>query len=147
MPFDNFGQYVLPVPAFPAIPGETILAESRNEIDSDIANALNEVMPRDGSAPVTGDLNMANYGIKNVGYVSGGEFGLTLQGNVYGTTLPLGTGDTRLATTEFVKNTAMAAAIPVAPEDAGKFLTNNGSTSSWSSAVVPDYLLQAQGIY
>lgn len=56
MAFDGNGNYNLPVPEFPAVAGEYILASDFNTIMQDIATALSKVLVEDGQQPLTANL-------------------------------------------------------------------------------------------
>lgn len=56
---DTSGVYSLP-PSYKATSGQTIRTEQHNPPLEDIAQALTNRLPRDGSAPMTGDLAMNN---------------------------------------------------------------------------------------
>ena len=56
---DNNGIFTL-VPSYFATPGTTIRTEQHNPVLEDIANALTNRLPRDGSAPMLGNLPMNN---------------------------------------------------------------------------------------
>ena len=56
---DTSGVYSLP-PSYKATSGQTIRTEQHNPPLEDIAQALTDSLPRDGSAPMTGDLAMNN---------------------------------------------------------------------------------------
>jgi hypothetical protein len=77
MPFDGNGNYSLPSPAYPAIPGATITASNRNTVDEDIANAFGNVLCRDGQASATGNLPMGNN--KLTGLAAGASAGDSLR--------------------------------------------------------------------
>lgn len=59
MPRDSNGVYTLP-PGYQAINGEIILPSQHNPPLEDIAQALTNSLPRNGSAPMTGELKMGN---------------------------------------------------------------------------------------
>lgn len=61
MPFDGNGNYTLPSPAYPAVPGSTITAAHRNSLDEDIRTALSNLVTRDGQSPPTANLPMASF--------------------------------------------------------------------------------------
>lgn len=60
------GTYSLP-PSYRAISGQTIRTEQHNPPLEDIAVALTQSVPRDGSAPMTGNLPMNGLRITNLG--------------------------------------------------------------------------------
>lgn len=66
MPRDASGNFSLP-PVYLATPGTTIRAEQHNTPFQDVAQALTESMPRNGSAPMTGNLSMGGRRITSVG--------------------------------------------------------------------------------
>lgn len=57
MPYDGNGNYTLP-PAYKATPGTEIVTTQHNMPLEDIQAALNAVLLRNGSAPITGNWNM-----------------------------------------------------------------------------------------
>lgn len=57
MPYDGNGNYTLP-PAYKATPGTEIITTQHNMPLEDIQAALNAVLLRNGSAPITGNWNM-----------------------------------------------------------------------------------------
>lgn len=66
MPRDAQGQYSLPS-IYLAVTGQTVLAEQHNVPLQDIAQALTNSLPRNGSAPMGANLPMANYRITQLG--------------------------------------------------------------------------------
>lgn len=68
MPFDGSGNYALPAaPNYPAVSNTPIMAAYYNAVVSDLATALSATFPRNGTAAMTGNLNLNNYGLQNVG--------------------------------------------------------------------------------
>lgn len=68
MPFDGSGNYVLPgAPNFPAVSNTPIVAAYYNAVLNDLASALSTTFLRNGSAAITGNLNLNSYGLQNVG--------------------------------------------------------------------------------
>lgn len=71
MPFDGSGNYVLPgAPNFPAVSNTPIVAAYYNAVLSDLSSALSATFLRNGSAAMTGNLNLNSYGLQNVGSVA-----------------------------------------------------------------------------
>lgn len=66
MPFDGNGTYTLPSPAYPAVTGAVISSSYRNTLDADLANALSNVMCRDGQSSATGNLPMAGFTLTSI---------------------------------------------------------------------------------
>lgn len=66
MPRDASGNHSLP-PVYLATPGTTIRAEQHNIPFQDVSQALTESLPRNGSAPMTGNLPMGGRRITGVG--------------------------------------------------------------------------------
>lgn len=66
------GIYSLP-PGYLAVAGETILPSNHNPPLEDIAQALTDSLPRDGSAGMTGDLPMGNNQITGLGAATAGS--------------------------------------------------------------------------
>lgn len=129
MSFDGTGQYNLPAPEYPAIPNEVIYAETFNTIMQDIADALSAVLVADGQTVMSGDLDLGG------NFLINGE----IDSQVTGFTQAPATNDTTLATTAFVQAIAFLAALPgISASTKGKFVTNNGSTASWS-VVLPSF--------
>jgi microcystin-dependent protein len=60
MPRDSNGLYTLPTPENPVIPDTLIEADWANITMNDVADALTGSLPRDGSAPMTGQLDLLN---------------------------------------------------------------------------------------
>lgn len=149
MAYDGNGSYSLPTPAYPAIPNEIILAEDRNEIDADMAAALSQVILKTGEGQMLAYLNFGTYGGYNITKFTASADGAELVGVWRGKTLPIGTADTQLATTAFVAAQAMAAALPGQAGHAGDYLTTDGTNATWTDPgdIVPDYLIQAQGVF
>lgn len=69
MPRDSGGNYALPS-SYLAITGETITALQHNSPLEDIAEALTNSLPRNGSGAMTGDLPLGGNDIKNVGDIA-----------------------------------------------------------------------------
>lgn len=65
MPRDGGGVYSLPG-GYQAVTGQTIQASQHNPPLEDIASALTNSLPRNGAAPMTDDLDMADNAIQNV---------------------------------------------------------------------------------
>lgn len=78
MPRNGSGQYSLP-PVYLATPGTTIRAEQHNTPLEDIAQSLTNSLPRDGTAPMTGNLPMAGRKIINLGAPTGASDAVRLQ--------------------------------------------------------------------
>lgn len=174
MSYNGAGLYVLPTPAYPAVPGEVIEAEDRNEIDEDIAGALSIAWPRDGQAAAIADMSMGDHKLTNLKAGTSSQdavnvlqvftdptfTGTTVAGvKVIGTaftvstllidmaaagavTLPaLTTGvtaapgdvSTKLATTAFVDQKAFSTALPGQAGNAGKVVTTDGTSASWTA--------------
>ncbi len=66
MPLDGNGAYTPPTPAYPAIPGQVIVADDFNEIILDIAAALSAAIFRDGQADFTADQSLGGWKITNL---------------------------------------------------------------------------------
>jgi hypothetical protein len=125
MSYDGNGNYELPTPEYPAIPGDTINAEDFNEIMADLQSALSGAVCKDGQSTMTGNLKMGTYSISNVGGMTAKAAGasftgdytysvgtVTFSGTAKGVTMATGTNTTDLATCAFVNATAMSAALP-----------------------------------
>lgn len=67
------GTYYLPSPPMPLVPGTLAAAEDMNTIFSDIATALTNSVPTDGSAAITGNLNLNGYSITGATNISAGN--------------------------------------------------------------------------
>lgn len=146
MSYDGNGNYSLPGPAYPAIPGNVILAEEFNEIVADIAAALSLALTRDGQATVTGTIDFGNQGMINLATIAAASvIGLTMTGAIHVPTQPNGTNNDLVASCAFVTQTAMQAALPALAGQAGLFLTNDGVDAYWAQPIF-DFLLQDQGI-
>lgn len=65
MPRDSSGVYTLP-PGYLAVTGQTIEASQHNPPLEDIAAALTGSLPRNGSAPMVGPLNMGGFAVQNL---------------------------------------------------------------------------------
>lgn len=135
MPYNGNGVYALPAPDYPAVPGTTITAESRNVIDADIAEALSLALTRDGQAQATNNIPMGGFGFQDLGSISAAVGGCTFTGNFFATTQVPGTANTTLATTAFVANQAFNTALPAQAGNAGKFVTTNGTTATWTDTI------------
>lgn len=61
MPYDSAGNYSLPT-VYKAIPATSIQTQQHNTPLEDIQAALNRVLLRDGSAPLTANINMNGFG-------------------------------------------------------------------------------------
>ena len=70
----------------------------------------------------------------------------TFTGTPAAPTAAPGTNTTQLATTAFVAATSFSAALPAQTGNAGKYLTTDGSTASWGTPLVPDYVIFTLGI-
>jgi len=66
MSYDGNGNYNLPSPQFPAVPGTIITSQAYNAILQDIAAALSLSLTRDGQAPMIGDLKMGGQRISGL---------------------------------------------------------------------------------
>src|SRR5215472_1959682 len=64
------GQYFLPSPPMPLVPGSLATAEDMNLILQDIAGGITESLAVDGSTPITGPLNLNGQNITGAGTVS-----------------------------------------------------------------------------
>lgn len=60
MPRDSAGNYTLP-PGYLAVTGQTVLASQHNPPLEDLASAMTASLPRDGRAPLLGNLPMNGY--------------------------------------------------------------------------------------
>lgn len=81
--------YSLPSPEYPAVSGATISSTTRNTIDSDIATALTNSVPRDGSGPMTANWAFGGYnltGVATLGAVTGTISGNATVGGTLGVT-------------------------------------------------------------
>ena len=69
MAFDGSGNFAPPsAPTFPAVAGTTISSSYFNTIIQELCNnGLSLVLPRDGQAAMTGDLDMGTNQLVNVG--------------------------------------------------------------------------------
>jgi hypothetical protein len=65
MPTDSNGVYSLP-PGYFVTAGQTIEPSQHNPPFEDVASALTARLPRNGSAPMTGNLNMGGNAVRNV---------------------------------------------------------------------------------
>lgn len=65
MPRDGSGNYSLPT-GYLAVTGETITANQHNPPLEDLASAMTDSLPRDGSAPMAGNLAMGTKKITNL---------------------------------------------------------------------------------
>jgi hypothetical protein len=67
MPFDGNGTFSLPSPAYPAVAGQTILSERRNELDSGFAAGLSNCLTRDGQSAPSAAIPMGGQRLTNLG--------------------------------------------------------------------------------
>ena len=67
MALDGVGNYTPPVPEFPAVSGEYILASDFNAIIIDIAAAISQAIFRDGQAVPTANMPWGNFKITGLG--------------------------------------------------------------------------------
>ena len=65
MPRSGSGIYTLP-PVYVAVPGTTVRSEQHNAPLEDLADAMTGSLPRNGAAPMTGNLNMNGRKIVNL---------------------------------------------------------------------------------
>lgn len=113
MPFNGAGQYVLPTPQYPAVPGTVILAEDYNQVLEDLAAALSSTLVRDGQAAATGTISLGSFKLTNVANgVNSGDavnFGQVFTNPTFTATTPAGlqvTGTTASFTVTSFKVTA-----------------------------------------
>lgn len=83
----------------PLVPGELAAAEDMNTVFSDIATALTNSVPTDGSAAITGNLNMNGYSITGATNITAGN--VTASGTV---TAPVFNATTGMYVTAFLSN-------------------------------------------
>lgn len=67
MPRNGSGVYTLPPGINPVVTQTLITSQWANTTMTDIANALTQSVSRDGQSPMTGNLNMANFQVTNLG--------------------------------------------------------------------------------
>lgn len=89
MAFDGSGNFAPPsAPTFPAVAGTTISSSYFNTIIQELCNnGLSLVLPRDGQAPMTGDLDMGTNQLVNVGDPASAQHAVTkayLEANALG---------------------------------------------------------------
>jgi hypothetical protein len=111
-----------------------------------IATGLSNCITRDGQSLPTANIPLGGYKITGLGNGSAPQDGVTyaqvftsptfssptLTGTPLAPTATVGTNTTQIATTEFVVAQAFSAALPSQTGNAGKFVTTNGTTASWS---------------
>jgi hypothetical protein len=126
MAFDGNGNYNLPAPYYPAIPGTTIAANDFNQIMADIQSALSICLTRDGQQLLQGTFNVNGQSLSNVGNLAAQTAGATVTGNftfnaggavtfagsLNAVTPANGTNDTTVPTCAWVNNVAMNTALP-----------------------------------
>lgn len=152
MPLDGNGTYTAPSPEFPAVANNTILAPDFNTIILDIAAALDTAFYRDGQAAMTASANWGGFDITNIDTIQGQTAGLAITEILSLTPLAAGcaiTGNwshagtetfvtqvvtddsTKVATTAFVQDVAMTAALPSQAGNSGKLVQTDGTTATW----------------
>jgi hypothetical protein len=67
MPFDGNGTYTPPSPDYPAVSGQIIYASRWNGVVEDIADALSNVITRDGQSPALANLPMNGFRLTGMG--------------------------------------------------------------------------------
>lgn len=67
MPFNGYGSYTPPTPAYPAVANTTILSASFNTIIGDMAAALSNCLTKDGQQSVTNNIPMAGFKLTGLG--------------------------------------------------------------------------------
>lgn len=131
-----------------------LVSSSRTDTDTDdIATGLSTCVTRDGQSAWTANLPAGGYKITGLANGASGQDSVTwtqvftsptfsnptLTGTPVAPTAASGTDTTQIATTEFVNDVAMSAALPTQTGNAGNVVTTNGSTASWQSLVsIPD---------
>lgn len=97
-----------------------------------IAGTGPDTFPAVGIAYSTGTAWGASYSTTGSGTTLALSANAALTGVPTAPTATAGTNTTQLATTAFVIGTAFSAALPIQTGNAGKFVTTDGSTASWS---------------
>jgi hypothetical protein len=113
-----------------------------------LKTVLKTQFPNFGTAAMTATVAELNY---MVGVTSGVQTQLNTKGAISGQvwtgthnftgstitvpTATVGDNSTKAASTAFVNTVAFSAAVPVVPSDAGKLLTNDGVSPSWSDTL------------
>lgn len=125
--------------------------------EQDIADALSTCITKDGQTTVTANIPMAGFKFTGLGNGASGQDSVTwtqvfvspsfasptFTGTVTGSgatafTVPTetaGDSSTKAASTAFVQGVAMTAALPNQAGNAGKIVTTDGSSASWTSPV------------
>lgn len=159
MPYDGNGNFLpIPAPVFPAVPGEVIYSDYFNQTLRNVHDGLSAALPRDGQAGMTGNLNMGGNNLANLiaGVTPGNavewqqwrdSFYAPAFGQPTAGTPPATADDTRIANTAWVRLILASATINVPPilGQSGQ-LTTDGTSIFWRSGV-PDYLLNAAGVF
>ena len=125
--------------------GIYVRADKMDVQEADFATALSNCLTRDGQSLPTVDIPMGGFKFTGLGNGVSTTDSVTyaqvfnspvFTGTPAAPTAAVGTNTTQLATTAFVVNTAMSAILPgISATTKGKFLTNDGTTSSWSPIV------------
>jgi len=158
MPYDGDGNFLpLPVPIYPAQPGEVIYAAYFNLNVDNLIEGLTAALPRSGEAAMTGPLRMAGNKISEVGEASADgevvEYG-QWQGSFYApsftqpttVTPPLTDNGLRIPNTSWTRQLIASASINFPPiiGESGQ-LNTDGTTVFWRNSV-PDFLLFPLGV-
>lgn len=127
-----------------------LVSSSRTDTDTDdIATGLSTCVTRDGQSPWTANLPAGGYKITGLANGASGQDSVTwaqvftsptfsnptFTGTPIAPTAAAGTDTTQVATTEFVQDVAMTAALPSQSGNAGNIVTTNGTSASWASAL------------
>lgn len=128
-----------------AAAGILVRSDRMDTQDDDIADGLSTCVTRDGQSPWTANLPAGGYKITGLANGSSGQDSVTwtqvfvsptfsnptFTGTPIAPTAAAGTDTTQVATTEFVQDVAMTAALPSQAGNAGNMVTTNGTTASW----------------
>lgn len=141
MAFDGNGNYQLPSPEFPYIPGTMITAEAMNVVLLDMAQALSRTLQKDGVTSPTATINWNLQKIASLGAGSADgdavNFGQvfknpTFTGAKLSASPDFADNSLLIPTTEWVRSLAFSAALPGQTAGvAGRFLSTDGTTASW----------------
>jgi len=145
MAFDGNGNYILPAPEFPFIPGTPIVAEDMNNILADIGAALSRTLLNDNGNGPTTDIDWKGYKLTGLGNGAASSdavnFGQVFNSPTFNTprlavapAVSVPGDDLFIPTMAWVRALAISANLPgQSAAVAGFFLRTDGSVPTWVS--------------
>lgn len=128
-----------------AAAGILVRSDRMDTQDDDIADGLSNCVTRDGQSAWTANLPAGGFKITGLANGASGQDSVTwtqvftsptfsnptFTGTPIAPTAAAGTDTTQVATTEFVNDVAMTAALPSQTGNSGNTITTNGTLASW----------------